>query len=139
MAPPVVLVCNPGATGGSHRETAAFSLAAEAGSTLATVVNEVKAVEEGVALATETGSDLDAIIEHVEKVTSMIRQISFASEEQASTITQISDDIDSVAGITQENSQGSRNIAKTSQEIAKFAAALNASVNLFQLYDGKKA
>ncbi len=111
----------------------------EAGSTLATVENEAKAVEEGVALATETGSDLDAIIEHVEKVTSMISQISAASEEQASTITQISVDIDSVACITQQNSSGSQNIAKTSQEIAKLAAALNASGDLFQLDDPKKA
>ena len=68
----------------------------------------------------------------------MSHQSSTASEEQASTITQTSEHIDSVAGITQENSCGSQNIAKTSQEIAKLAAALIASVDLFQLDDTKE-
>ncbi|MDX1764437.1 MAG: methyl-accepting chemotaxis protein, partial [bacterium] len=105
----------------------------EAGNTLKMVEEDVAAVEEGVALAMDTGTNLDEIIEHVERVSSMIRQISSAAEEQAGTITQISADIDAVADVTKDNSSGSKAIARTSQEIANLASSLNASVELFKL------
>ncbi len=103
----------------------------ETDGTLVLVEDEVKAVEEGVVLATKTGYGLEEIIVHAKRVSSMIQQISAAAEEESGRITQISEDIDIVAEITKENSTVSHSLAQTSQEIAKYAAYLNTSIEKF--------
>lgn len=103
----------------------------ETDGTLILVENEVKAVEEGVVLATKTGSGLEEILAHAKRVSSMIQQISVTAEEESGRITQISEDIDAVAEITKENSTASNSLAQTSQEIAKYAADLNTSIEQF--------
>ncbi len=100
---------------------------------IASVENEVAAVESGVKLASDAGESLGEIVGKVDMVTKMIEQISTASEEQSAATDQISSDIDSVATVVNETSASAEQISKASQEIAELAAGLKANVEMFKV------
>jgi methyl-accepting chemotaxis protein len=100
---------------------------------IASVENEVAAVESGVKLASDAGESLSEIVGKVDMVTKMIEQISTASEQQSAATDQISSDIDSVATVVNETSASAEQISKASQEIAELAAGLKANVEMFKV------
>ncbi len=114
-------------------ETAVAAIQHDANEALTMMARETDAVESGVALAKDTVEALEDIVRQVDQVSSMINEISAAAEEQSVTVNQISRDIQAVAHITEENSEGSGNIAKTTEEIARFASSLKEMVSLFRL------
>ena len=95
--------------------------------------NEVKAVEEGVNLATEAGDALDGIVGKVGGVTDRINQISTASEEQSVATEQISQDIGDVAAVVEQTSQGAENLATLGNQIDGLATTLEQMVSKFKL------
>lgn len=100
---------------------------------IASMENEIKAVEEGVSLARNAGAALKNIVEKVEEVSSQIAQIATASEEQSSAAEQIGSDIEMVASISKNTSDNAMKIASESQGIAILAYNLRSNVNAFKI------
>jgi len=94
---------------------------------------DIKAVEEGVGLATEAGSALDKIISNVNSLTEMIQHIATASEEQSATAGQISSDIESVATATEETASGARLVETAANELDLLAQNLKEMVSIFKV------
>jgi methyl-accepting chemotaxis protein len=103
---------------------------------LSTVAHEVKAVEEGVTMAVEAGAALKKIVGKVKDVTSVMGQMAVFSEEQSVAADRISRDIETVAGITQDTSIGARQIAESSEDIARLGAQLQNAVGRFKISAG---
>ncbi|MBI5885321.1 MAG: HAMP domain-containing protein [Deltaproteobacteria bacterium] len=106
--------------------------------TITSMEEEVRAVEEGVSLATEAGRALDEIVSKVDVVTSMIHQMTAAMEQQSAVTEQISGDIESVAGVISETTASARQIAMASAEMAELAASLKSTVEIFKVAGGRK-
>ncbi len=100
---------------------------------LSTVAQEVRAVGEGVALAEEAGVALRQIVTKVKDVTSVMAQMAVFSEEQSVAVDRISQDIETVAGITQDTSVGARQIAESTEDIARLGAQLHSAVGRFKI------
>jgi len=94
--------------------------------------NEVKVVEEGVGFVRNAGTALNEIVSQVDEVTTLIQHIATASEQQTTAADQISSDIEVVTNITGGAETGAKQIAQTSQNIAKLASALNIAIGKFK-------
>ena len=94
---------------------------------------EVKAVKEAVELASETGSALSDIINHVEKVSNMVQQIAFASEQQFVATGQISKDIDAIANVSRDRVKDVNQIAKAVVDLSNLSARLEEMTSKFKL------
>ncbi len=103
---------------------------------LSTVGHEVKVVEKGVGLAEEAGDALKRIVTKVKDVTSVMGQMAVFSEEQSVAADRISRDIETVACITQDTSVGAREIAESSEDIARLGAQLQSAVGRFKISAG---
>lgn len=115
------------------------SMQDETARAITSVEREVVAVEDGVGLAMEAGEALKEIVTKVDTVTSMIHQVSTATEEQSAATEQISNDIESVAGVVSETSASAEQIARTSQDIAELAGSLKAMVETFKISGSPRA
>ncbi len=102
-------------------------------SALASMKNEMDAVESGVGHARDAGTALTEILDRVDQVNSMIEQIATASEEQSTAADQISGDIEAVADISKDTSKSAEQISVASQDIAKLASSLSTSISVFIL------
>ncbi len=102
---------------------------------LQSMENEENVVEEGVRLTMDADSALKEIVEQVETVSQMVRQIAAAAEEQSTAADQISGDVEDVAAITKETSAGAQQIAMASEEIAKLASGLQSTAAIFKVTD----
>jgi methyl-accepting chemotaxis protein len=100
---------------------------------IASMDDEMRAVDEGVQLSKDAGSALESIVKRVDEVTSMIEQIATASEEQSSAANQIGNDIDDVVSISKAASTGAQEIAQASSSIAQLASDLQAIVETFNI------
>lgn len=94
--------------------------------------NEVKAVENGMKLASTAGEALRDIVVKVDVVTSMMQHISTATEEQSAATEQITGDIENVASVIAETAAGAQQIARTSEEISGLATNLKSMVEVFK-------
>ena len=94
---------------------------------------EVKAVKEAVELASETGSALSDIINHVEKVSNMVQQIAFASEQQFVATGQISKDIDAIANVSRDRVKDVNQIAKAAVDLSNLSERLEEMTSKFKL------
>ncbi|MBI5826711.1 MAG: methyl-accepting chemotaxis protein [Deltaproteobacteria bacterium] len=115
------------------------SMQDETARAITSVEREVVAVEDGVGLAMEAGEALKEIVTKVDIVTSMIHQVSTATEEQSAATEQISNDIESVAGVVSETSSSAEQIARTSQDIAELAGSLKTMVQTFKISGSTRA
>jgi len=99
--------------------------------------NEVKAVEEGVELATGAGESLSEIVAKVETVSSMIELIATASEQQNAATEQISSDIEDVAVVVSKTSESAQQVAALGHEIDELSGSLKATVDKFKITNGE--
>ncbi len=105
----------------------------ETGKAISTMDKEVEIVQQGVSLAEEAGAALMEIAGQVDTVSNVIVQIATASEEQSVTADQISGDIESVAIITRETSEGVHQIVQASQNLAELSVSLQTAVAMFKV------
>ncbi|MCB9249569.1 MAG: MCP four helix bundle domain-containing protein [Ignavibacteriales bacterium] len=90
-------------------------------------------VERGKSLAGDAGNSLQEIITNTDEVTSLINQLAAASEEQNATSQQISQNVEMIQHVAQQNSDGTDQISFAAENLNKLTENLQAIVNKFQL------
>ena len=93
----------------------------------------VASVGDGVRLADTTANDLLGVVDLVQQTTTLIAQITSASNEQAASILQVEDSVGQITSVIQTNSAASQQSAAASEELASQAETLQQLVNQFQL------
>ncbi len=94
-----------------------------------------KQVEEGVATTSRAGDSLKQIIHMSEQVGEMITHIATAATEQSSATEQINNNMDQIAKLVKESSDGARESAKACQDLSGLALDLQKLVSNFKLDD----
>lgn len=92
-----------------------------------------KEVGEGVNLASQAGESLMQIVNSVQTVNDMIRQIATAAEQQSTAAEQISKSIEEIAGVTKETASGTHQTASASHELSRMAVELQGMVGQFKI------
>ena len=90
-------------------------------------------VESGVSIAETTSKSLDMIVNNAAEVSTLISNISTASQEQAEAISQITEGIAQISKVTHINSAVSQETAAASQELNSQAEILQQLVAYFKL------
>lgn len=97
------------------------------------IEGSIKKTDNGTNIAYETKIALDKIVEMVTEVADTIGAITDGSADQASAVSQVSQAIAQVAGMTQTNSATAEESAASSEELSSQAALLRESVSRFKL------
>jgi methyl-accepting chemotaxis protein len=92
-----------------------------------------KKVEMGVELSKKTGKALQNIVNSVTNLQSMVQQIASATEEMSAVSEQITQDIETIAGVTNETSSNAIQISQASADLARLAASLEGMVSQFRI------
>lgn len=97
------------------------------------IEGSIKKVEGGTRIARETAQALGKIVDGIEKVATLVGDISVASNEQASGIGQINQGLIQVSQVVQTNSATSEESAAASEELSSQATILKQLVSKFKL------
>lgn len=97
------------------------------------IEGSIKKVKSGTSIANETASALHKIVADVERVATLVGEISVASNEQAIGIAQVNQGIMQVSQVVQTNAATSQESAAASEELSSQAALLNERVSRFKL------
>ena len=92
-----------------------------------------KRVTQGVSIAAETGSALEAIVGNVVKVRDLVSEIATASAEQSRGVSQINTAMGQVATAAQQGSQQAEELASSSAQLSSVAAQLHEEMARFKL------
>lgn len=117
------------------RNLAARSASA-AKETTALIEGSIKKVEGGTKIANETATALVQIVDSIEKVYTLINNISLASNEQAIGVDQINQGVNQIANVVQATSATSQETAAASEELASQSEMLKEQVSRFKLKRG---
>jgi len=90
-------------------------------------------VEEGIALADQTGAALTQIVEGAQRVLDRVTQIAAASEEQSTTSDQISRSVEMISNLSHESARGVEQIARAAESLSRLTDELNEMVRRFRL------
>ncbi|XHS80119.1 methyl-accepting chemotaxis protein [Burkholderiaceae bacterium UC74_6] len=90
-----------------------------------------------VELAERAGSLLDAIVPNIKKTSSLVQEITAASEEQSSGVAQINGAVGQLSQATQQNAAGAEELAATAEEMSGQAEELQNIVSFFRVHDGR--
>ena len=90
-------------------------------------------VEEGIALADQTGAALTQILEGAQRVLDRVTQIAAASEEQSATSDQISRSVEMISNLSHESARGVEQIARAAENLSRLTDELNEMVRRFRL------
>ena len=93
----------------------------------------LESIESGNYIAKETKESMDRIVTSSQTVADLVYQISTATEEQATAVSQVTLGIDQIASVVQTNSATSEESAAASQEMAGQAQMLKSLIEQFQL------
>ena len=104
-----------------------------ASETTALIEASISRVESGSSIAESTSLTLDKIVANAREVSTLINNISTASEEQADAIAQVSNGLVLISNVTQSNSAVSEETAAASQELNSQAELLRELVSYFKL------
>lgn len=109
------------------------SKSAEASKNTAVLIeSSASSVEKGTMIANETAASLERIIHSSENTAVLISRISEASQEQASSIAQVTLGIDQISSVVQTNSATSEESAAASEELSGQAMELKNLINRFK-------
>jgi methyl-accepting chemotaxis protein len=97
------------------------------------IEGSIKKSEAGTKIANDTAEALNKIVDGITKAADLVGDISVASNEQATGITQINQAIEQVAQVIQTNSATSEESASASEELSSQADLLKESVSNFKL------
>jgi len=92
-----------------------------------------KQVEEGVTSTAQAGDSLKEIIQMAEQVGEMITHIATAATEQSSASEQVNQNMDQIARLVKESTDGSQQSAKACQDLSGLALELQKMVGNFRL------
>jgi len=90
-------------------------------------------VSVGVELSAQTGTALSVIVTKVNDLQLNVQQIASATEEMSTTSGEISKDIEAVAMVSQESSDGATEIERASTELSRLSSDLQKVVEQFKL------
>lgn len=93
------------------------------------------AVDRGVKIANDTAKHLNVVSETSETAIQMVAKISQNAEVQATSIKQVADGLEQIAGVVQTNSSTAEESAAASEELAGQAAVLKDLIQRFTLYN----
>lgn len=96
------------------------------------IENAIQSVEKGQKIAEDTAQSLQQIVEGTNSTSSLIKEISSASNDQAIAIEQITQGVDQISGVVQTNSATSEESAASSEELSGQAQTLKALVSQFK-------
>ncbi len=106
----------------------------EAAKSTTTLIEEtVKAVENGSLLSSETEQSLKKVVENAQMILDSVTNISNATHEQAIAVGQVSDGIEQIASVVQNNAASAEESAGASGELSQQASLLKQLVGQFQL------
>ncbi|MDE2121393.1 MAG: hypothetical protein KGJ64_11925, partial [Betaproteobacteria bacterium] len=92
-----------------------------------------KRVTQGVSIAAETSSSLEAIVGNVLKVRDLVAEIATASAEQSRGVSQINTAMGQVATAAQQGSQQAEELASSSAQLSSVASQLQEEMARFKL------
>ncbi len=93
----------------------------------------VHSVQEGAGIADQTAESLERIVRSSEQAAKLIHEISKASQEQATAIAQVTQGIDQISSVVQNNSATSEESAAASEEMSGQAQLLKDLVKQFKI------
>ncbi|MBV7273575.1 methyl-accepting chemotaxis protein, partial [Clostridium sp. PL3] len=97
------------------------------------IEGSIRKAEFGTKIANETAAALDKIVAGIEKAANLVGDISTASNEQATGISQINKGIEQVSAVVQNNSSTAEESASASEELTSQAEILSEMVGKFKL------
>ncbi|MFK7915965.1 MAG: methyl-accepting chemotaxis protein [Pseudomonadales bacterium] len=103
------------------------------------IEDSVSKVHNGTSLVQESGRELEHIVESIGKLTSLVSEISHASEEQSAGIDQINQALIHMDSVTQQNAALVEEAAATSKSMSDQASDLNGQISFFRLDGGARA
>ena len=90
-----------------------------------------------VELAEKAGKLLDSIVPNIRKTSDLVQEITAASEEQSSGVSQINSAVTQLSQTTQQNASSSEELAATAEEMSGQAEQLQETMSFFKLPGGK--
>ena len=97
------------------------------------IESSISAVLNGTRIADETAESLSSVVTGASKITSLMQDISKASNEQANSIGQVTQGIEQISGVVQTNSATAEESAAASEELSAQAQLLNSLVSKFKM------
>lgn len=97
------------------------------------ITDSVDRVEQGAKLVNNTGTTMEAILQAVTEVTTIMRQIASASEEQSKGISQVGVAITQMDGVTQQNASLVEEVSAAAAALERQTEELQRSVQKFRL------
>lgn len=89
-----------------------------------------------VTLAEKAGNLLDSMVPNIKKTSDLVQEITAASEEQATGVSQISTAMSQLSDTTQQNAAGSEELASTAEEMSSQAEELQQTMAFFSIIQG---
>jgi|GEM_PF-1256752 len=90
-------------------------------------------VASGLDLADRAGDALTRVVEEMNKIVDRINQIAVASEEQSSTSTQISMNVEAISTVTNESAKGVTEISIAAQDLERYTENLRSLISRFKI------
>ena len=97
------------------------------------IESSVRSVEAGVAISNQIAQALNNIVNQTLEVNDLIKNISTASNEQASVINGAATQIERIADTIQSSSATTEEIAASSEELSSHATSMNEMVRVFKI------
>ncbi|KML23274.1 chemotaxis protein [Leclercia adecarboxylata] len=97
------------------------------------IADSVTRIDSGVRLANDTGGVMDAILQAVQEVTTLMKQIASSSAEQSKGITQVGVAITQMDSATQKNASLVEHVSAAASALEQQTQALQRSVQQFRL------
>ncbi|MCU6667077.1 methyl-accepting chemotaxis protein [Silvania hatchlandensis] len=97
------------------------------------IADSVSRVEQGAKLVNDTGTTMEAVLRDVSEVTTIMKQIAAASEEQSKGISQVGVAITQMDGVTQQNASLVEQVSAAAAALERQTEELQRSVQKFRL------
>lgn len=97
------------------------------------IETSLKAVENGTHIAGETAKSMEYVLEGVKEVAEIINGISFASNRQAQSVTQVTQGIEQISAVVQTNSATAQESAAACEELSSQAQLMKELISRFQI------
>ncbi len=93
----------------------------------------ISEVQNGVKIAVQTGEKMKSLLPKIEESTSLIKEITAASQEQDSGAIQINNTVQQLNYVTQQNAAASEELASSSEELSAQAEKLKDLISFFKI------
>lgn len=101
--------------------------------TTALIEDSINSINAGVKLAQETANELLTVVDGAKETTTMITEITRATNEQASSLAQVVIGVDQISAVVQTNSATSEESAAASEQLSSQATLLKGIISQFKI------